>query len=157
MRATALAAAWLWSFGAAAPTGPENRQVVEAAVAESQARSVWDGVFTDEQASRGQAAYAEACTSCHRDDLSGNEDGAPPLGGATFLARWVDRPLSEFLFVLAETMPQDAPNSLTPRAYMDIIGFILKRNGAPTGKTELRHDTEVLARIRFTPAPRLLR
>ena len=154
--ATALAAAWCWSV-AAAPIGPGDRIAVEAAVAESQAPSIWDGVFTDEQASRGQAAYAEACTSCHRDDLSGNEDGAPPLSGGAFLARWTDRPLSEFLFVLTETMPQDAPNSLTPTAYVDIIGFILKHNGAPPGKAELRHDTGSLGRIRFAPAPRLRR
>lgn len=157
MRVAALAAAWCWFLAAAAPIESSDRSAVEAAVAGSQARSVWDGVFTDEQASRGQAAYAEACTSCHRDDLSGNEDGAPPLSGAAFLQRWVDRPLSEFLFVLAETMPQDAPNSLKPETYVDIIGFILKQNGAPPGKTELRHDAEVLARIRFASTPRLRR
>jgi hypothetical protein len=37
---------------------------------------------------------------------------------------------------------------------VDIIGFILKQNGAPPGKTELRHDAEVLARIRFASTPR---
>src|SRR5687767_14990176 len=33
--------------------------------------TVWQGVYTEAQAARGQTAYASHCTSCHRDDLSG--------------------------------------------------------------------------------------
>jgi mono/diheme cytochrome c family protein len=120
-----------------------------AAFTQSKTQSILDGVFTAEQATRGQRLYAEACTSCHRDDLSGNEDGAPPLRGDAFLGRWRDRSLSEFFFVLTETMPQDAPGSLTPKQYADIISFILKNNGAPAGRMELPEDAESLGRIRF--------
>jgi mono/diheme cytochrome c family protein len=120
-----------------------------AAFTQSKTQSILDGVFTVEQATRGQRLYAEACTSCHRDDLSGNEDGAPPLRGDAFLGRWRDRWLSEFSFVLTETMPQDAPGSLTPKQYADIISFILKNNGAPAGRMELPEDAESLGRIRF--------
>ena len=38
--------------------------------------SVWDGVYTEEQAGRGQALYAKECASCHGASLSGGEDGA---------------------------------------------------------------------------------
>lgn len=117
---------------------------------QSDTQSVWDGVFTNEQALRGQRLYADACTSCHRDDLSGNEDGAPALRGDAFLARWQDRPLSEFLFVLSETMPQDAPKSLTAKQYADIISYVLKSNGAPAGTTDLLDAAQRLSQIRFT-------
>ncbi len=139
-------------LGSIAATGFPVRDesgVGRATFSQSDSRSVWDGVFTDEQAKRGQIAYDEACTSCHRDDLSGNEDGAPPLKGDAFLGRWRDRSLSEFSFVLAETMPQDAPGSLTPKQYADIISFILKNNAAPAGRMELPEDSESLGRIRF--------
>jgi len=120
------------------------------AIAQPAARDVWEGVFTESQATRGQEAYSHACTVCHREDLSGNEDGAPPLRGPAFLQRWTDRSLSEFYFVLAETMPQEAPGSLTTREYVDIISFILKRNGASAGNVELTGETESLRRVVFT-------
>ena len=33
--------------------------------------SVWDGVFTAEQARRGETAYLSACASCHGTGLEG--------------------------------------------------------------------------------------
>ena len=40
------------------------------------AASVWDGVYTEEQAERGQALYAKDAPSCHGAALTGGEDGA---------------------------------------------------------------------------------
>jgi mono/diheme cytochrome c family protein len=124
-----------------------------AGAAQAPPGSLREGVFTNEQAERGREAYSHACSYCHRDDLSGNEDGAPPLRGSEFLGRWQNRPLSEFHFVLTETMPQDAPSSLTAREYADIISFILKNNGGSVGATELPGDAEALKELRF-PTPR---
>ncbi len=36
-------------------------------------RSVWEGVYTKEQAQRGLAAYRENCAKCHGDNLGGGE------------------------------------------------------------------------------------
>ncbi len=55
--------------------------------APSGSRSVWDGVYTQEQAERGHSLYNEHCTSCHGDTLAGGEV-APPLAGGDFLANW---------------------------------------------------------------------
>ena len=41
--------------------------------------TVWDGVFTEAQASRGEAAYGRSCAVCHKEDL---------LGGGTAPALW---------------------------------------------------------------------
>jgi quinoprotein glucose dehydrogenase len=142
---------------AGAWAGNERRVRTEPAalvMTQPPAKSVWDGVFTKAQADRGKEAYSRACTYCHRDDLSGNEDGAPALRGAVFSERWKDRPLSEFYFVLRETMPQDDPASLTAKAYVDIISFILSGNKMPAGDVELPPDMETLSRITLTPGPR---
>src|SRR5438105_6318972 len=56
--------------------------------AQSQAlgRTVLDGVFSEEQAKRGQAAYTTHCNGCHGDALEGVS--APQLTGNHFLERW---------------------------------------------------------------------
>ena len=46
-------------------------------------RSVWDGVYTDEQAKRGAPLYSQYCASCHGAELTGGEM-APALVGSDF-------------------------------------------------------------------------
>jgi S-disulfanyl-L-cysteine oxidoreductase SoxD len=113
-------------------------------------KTVWDGVYTAQQADRGEQIYKRACSYCHRADLSGGDDGAPALRGAPFVGQWKDRPLSEMFFVLRETMPQEDPGSLKAEEYADIIGFLLESNGARAGDAELPADNETLKGIVFT-------
>jgi|RhiMetdeSRZDD1v2_1073273.scaffolds.fasta_scaffold642050_2 mono/diheme cytochrome c family protein len=115
--------------------------------------TIWSGIYTAQQSERGQKAYSQSCSSCHRDDLSGSDDGAPALRGAVFVERWKDRPLSEMFFVLRESMPQDTPGSLSGKEYADIIAFMLNRNDVPAGHAELSSDMEMLKQIRFTEKP----
>lgn len=117
-----------------------------------QARTITEGVYSAAQAERGMAAYAKGCTYCHRTDLSGNEDGAPALRGEAFTNRWKDRPLSELYFVIQETMPQDEPRSLSAADCVDIVAYILGRNGARAGSNELSADPSVLTNILFSAA-----
>jgi len=42
----------------------------------AQERTVWDGIYTDEQATRGEALYGEHCVRCHGATLQGNGEGA---------------------------------------------------------------------------------
>ena len=35
-------------------------------------RTVWDGIYTDAQAERGQLAFNQSCTNCHTLEASGN-------------------------------------------------------------------------------------
>ncbi len=53
----------------------------------AETRSVWDGVYTEEQAKRGEAVYRKECATCHGDILTGGES-APPLTGGAFQANW---------------------------------------------------------------------
>ncbi len=41
-------------------------------------RSLWDGVYTQDQAKRGEAVYVEKCARCHGAQLIGG-DMNPPL------------------------------------------------------------------------------
>src|SRR5882724_10133194 len=55
--------------------------------APSGSRSVWDGIYTQEQAERGHSLCNQHCASCHGDTLAGGEV-APPLAGGDVLANW---------------------------------------------------------------------
>ena len=78
-----------------------------ASVQAQQSRLVTQGVYTDEQAKRGQAIYKEDCASCHGDTLGGRL--GPPLTGSDFLGVWNKEPLSELFIKIRNTMPQNAP------------------------------------------------
>ena len=98
--------------------------------------SVWDGVFTKEQAARGKTVYGEECARCHAENLMGGE-GAPALAGGDFLNKWNGRNVGELLGTIAKTMPSEDPGSLSRRQYADIAAHILSENGFPAGAKEL--------------------
>ncbi len=104
--------------------------------ASAQGRTTNDSVFTDEQATRGEDAYQQQCAQCHLDDLLG--DGiAPALIGAPFSFRWSELSVADMLVAIRTTMPQGAPASLSPQAYVDIVAYMLQVNEYPSGDVEL--------------------
>lgn len=102
-----------------------------------QARTVWDGVYSEAQVKRGSDAYRAACSSCHRGDLSGF-NGA--LRGTTFMDRWREDNVNSLFTNIKTTMPRNNPGTLKPEMYLDIVTFILQQNGFPTGDSELQAD-----------------
>ncbi|HYW44179.1 MAG TPA: cytochrome c [Bryobacteraceae bacterium] len=120
-----------------------------AIVAQSPApRSVWDGVYTAEQSSRGQGLYNTQCAACHGDTLGGGES-APPLAGAEFLSNWSGLTVGDLFERTRTSMPQSKPGSLSREVNADILSYILSANQFPAGKTELPHAAEVLKEIRI--------
>ena len=99
-------------------------------------RTVQDGVFTDAQATRGQALYAQRCAGCHGPALAGAQ--APPLAGDAFQAKFRMEPLSALFIKIRYTMPPGAaPNAqLTSEQAADLVAHVLKSNAFPSGKTD---------------------
>jgi len=114
--------------------------------------TVWDGVFTDAQASRGEAAYSRSCAACHKEDLLGG-GSAPAVAGEAFFRRWNESTVDDVVQTMKSSMPQDAPNSLGAQVYVDIITYLLKASGSPSGSGELTAERERLKLVRVTPAP----
>lgn len=104
------------------------------------AKSVNDGAYTAAQADRGEAVFTNTCTACH--DTS-------RFTGAEFLTVWVGRPIHELFDTVRTTMPEDAPGTLKPQQYADVIAYFLELNGYPAGKEELPTDAAVLKGIKF--------
>lgn len=118
-------------------------------------------VFSKVQSARGEQAYRTACGYCHKDDLSGGfmDDGvgrAPALAGprafgSSFAERWRDQTLGDMVYVIASTMPKQAPTSLTLDSYVDIVAYLLDKNGAPAGSDDLPADIPTLRDVLITP------
>ena len=111
-------------------------------------KSQWDGIYTAEQAKRGEPLYAEHCASCHGDALGGGEM-APGLVGGEFSANWNDLSVGDLFERMRISMPQNNPGSLSRQVNADILAFILQRGKYPEGKTELPSATEALNQIKF--------
>ena len=114
--------------------------------------TVWDGVFTEAQTSRGEKAYARSCAACHKEDLLG-DGSAPALAGQEFFRRWNESTMDDVVQTMKSSMPQDAPNSLEAQLYVDIVTYLLKASGSPVGERELTADRDRLKQVRVTPAP----
>jgi mono/diheme cytochrome c family protein len=110
--------------------------------------SVLAGVYTDDQAKRGEEVSGKLCTSCHGPDLSGGEAG-PSLVGLEFLGNWNNLTLADFFDRVHATMPADAPGTMTPQQTSDVTAYVLKLNKFPAGTTELATDLESLKGIKI--------
>ncbi len=112
-------------------------------------RSIWDGVYTEAQAKRGEAIYFERCVRCHGPSLMGGTDGAGPLTGPTFNGNWNGVPLGAMVDRMRMTMPLDKPATLSRQQTADVLTYILSINKVPAGKTELPRQAEMLNLIQF--------
>jgi mono/diheme cytochrome c family protein len=114
-------------------------------------RSVWDGVYSPAQATRGATLYASNCASCHGIELNGGEM-APPLTGGDFLSNWNGLTVGDLFERIRISMPADRPGRLSREQDADIVAYMLSVAQFPPGSTELEHQTEVLKQIRLDAA-----
>ena len=140
-------------------------------------RSVWDGVYTKEQAKRGRPVYGKYCTECHGDTpvalapvrpnqmlLEGQLDflrvsdpdvggfaSAPPLSGGVFLRGWKGQTVGNLYQYARTAMPQETPGSLTDQQYADIIAYMFNLSSLPAGENELPPDAQQLNMIIIEP------
>jgi mono/diheme cytochrome c family protein len=120
-------------------------------IVSAQGKTTLDGIYTDTQAARGQKIYAESCTSCHGDDLSGGGQ-APALAGKEFNVDWNDLAMSDLFERTRGTMPADKPGTLKPEQAADVIAFLLQKGSFPAGQNELPTDAAALKAIKFVAA-----
>src|SRR4051812_88223 len=110
--------------------------------------SVWDGIYTAAQAERGASAYADHCAECHGASLDGTGE-APALAGPEFLSHYDGRTVGNLFDRTRNTMPNNAPGTLSRNDYADILAFVLKFNGFPAGEKELDRRSEYLQALQF--------
>ena len=106
-----------------------------------------DGVYTAAQAAQGDALYQNRCVTCHGAPASG--DAGPPLAGQSFLDVWGKLPLADLFDKIRNTMPDDAPGTLTGPQVADLIAYLLQANRFPAGRVELDASQAALRQISF--------
>jgi mono/diheme cytochrome c family protein len=121
------------------------------ASAQETTSSVLDGVYTDEQATRGADGFAQKCAVCHGTALGGMGE-APALIGAQFIADFNGLTVGDLFDRIRTTMPLNDPGALNRDQYADILAFLLRTNGYPAGPRELYRRSEFLNTIRFEAA-----
>ena len=97
--------------------------------------------YSAQQAAAGAEVYKTTCARCH---------ASAQWQGSIFAANWRDRRLSDFHDLVATTMPQDNPGSLTPQQYVDVTAYVLQLAGFPSGTVPLQGDTATLRHARIT-------
>jgi mono/diheme cytochrome c family protein len=116
--------------------------------AQDATKSVWDGVYTEDQSKRGSAQYAEQCASCHGDQLTGGEM-APPLAGGEFLSNWNGLSVGDLFERVRTGMPPAQPGKLSREAKADIVAYLLAFNKFPAGSKDMPSSTEMLKQVRI--------
>ena len=80
-------------------------------------RTVWDGVYTEAQASRGLTAFGPNCSGCH----VLTAEGRAPLAGEPFWKSFAQKTVGDLLEFVSTNMPNGAPGSLNESTYTDIV------------------------------------
>ena len=105
--------------------------------------NIQDGVYTNAQARRGDALYAEHCALCHLPSMTGKEP-APELAGDTFMSKWIGMSVGDMFIRISTTMPVSNPGLLSEEQYSDLVALLLQANNFPAGKEALKADQDYM-------------
>ncbi len=122
------------------------------ATGQSAASATAPTLYSEEQANRGETVFAEACARCHGADLQGIS--GPPLSGPIFRqsAQFSKLTVSQLFEFVSRQMPYDTPGSLNRRQYLDVMAFILGKNGFPAGRSSLTEEKLATLKLMLFPA-----
>lgn len=107
-----------------------------AAAVLAEPRTINDGVFTEDQAERGEELYKTHCLTCH------DTRYFRPV-----LRRWEGQPLGVLYMVMITSMPESNPGALPLDEYADILAYILSLSRYDEGESVLPSTPEALNEI----------
>ena len=113
------------------------------------AKSVNDGAFTADQAKKGAALYADKCSPCHGEDLSGQAGIIPALTGDPWLMNWNGKTVGDLYDKIFMTMPALEPGSLKPEEAAALVANILNVMKYPAGSAEIAPKAEATQGIKI--------
>ncbi len=111
---------------------------VGAGLAAQEPKTASSGIYTSDQAMRGAVTFENNCAECHLSDLSGR--AGPPLKGDDFLEHWRGKTVGNLFDKIRMTMPADWRTQLSDTRAIDLVSFLLQKNGFPAGGVELTKD-----------------
>ncbi|MDE2879552.1 MAG: cytochrome c [Gemmatimonadota bacterium] len=114
-------------LGATSLAGQEEGGDAAEAEEAAAAANTTQGVFSEEQATRGEDVFWNICAECHFEE----DFGGP------FIQSWVGASVKDLVDEIVATMPEDNPGGLPAEQYVDVVAYMFKINGMPTGEDEL--------------------
>lgn len=112
--------------------------------AQTQSKSTRSGVYSREQANRGQEVFLGTCKNCHTTEFHATD---------AFTTKWNGKPLSELFQYIRDQMPKNEPGTLTAEEYADVLAYLLRQNRMPAGEADLPADADAVKSIRIDLKP----
>jgi len=100
-------------------------------VAQEGPTSVQSGVYSEEQAERGEKSFGETCIVCHQPEEFAD-------GG--YMEGWSGQTVDDFVEFIRSTMPEDNPGRLKRSEYIDIVAYFFELNGLPAGDSPMERN-----------------
>lgn len=122
--------------------------IFSAALGAQPARTVWDGVYTEEQAKRGAGLFDERCAECHGPSGAGG-GMAGALAGPAFSSNYDGQTVGDLFDRNRTTMPPGREGQLLGPDNAAIVAFMLQFNEFPAGQTELPSQSMALKSIGY--------
>jgi len=107
-------------------------------------RALTSGVFSEQQAQRGEGVYRTSCQSCH---------AKTEYTGDKFKVGWVSKTVYDIFDSIRTLMPDDNPGSLERQQYIDVVAYIFSLNAYPAGANDLPADDDGLKKLRIDNPP----
>ncbi len=98
--------------------------------------------YTGAQSAAGQQVY-RVCAFCHGPTLQGAM--GPALATPAFRATW--QSAAALFQYISQNMPLNAPGSLKPGQYWDLVAFLLQRNGVEPDEQPLDERTAAQVKL----------
>jgi len=110
-------------------------------------KTTWDGIYTEAQAMKGEAVYADKCEKCH--GVNGSGADAPALAGPDFNTNWDGLTVDQLFDRTRNTMPQDNPQSMSRDETAQLLAYMFSKGMFPAGETELPGSGDALHALMF--------
>lgn len=99
-----------------------------------------EGVYSEDQAERGEARFTSVCGSCHATE---------EFTGPEFWSRLAGSRVFGFFDFVRTNMPWRNPNTLTRDQYAEVVAYIIRLNGFPSGSAPLPSADAGLREVYF--------
>lgn len=117
--------------------------------AASDQKTTNDGIYSKAQADAARPQFDKLCAECHAFTVAAKKQAKDlPLGDEPFLKKWEGRGLEELATIIVTTMPNDGSAIVSDEETLNLLAYILQRNGYPAGAAPLTREsvTAVIAR-----------
>ncbi|MGZ3499058.1 MAG: c-type cytochrome [Vulcanimicrobiaceae bacterium] len=107
--------------------------------------------FSAAQAAAGKKQFEAHCASCHGEQLEGGVGPALAGPNAATLRTKLHATVSDVFSIMAMEMPFYAPASLTHDQYVEIMAYVLEKNGYKPGSQPLTYSVAMNSKAPIAP------